>query len=80
MKKVKIKEKKLGRENAYGIAYQEKNLIVVDPRQDSREYMNTLIHERLHLLYPKWTEATVIRTSNALTELLWDCNYRKISK
>lgn len=79
-RKIKIEEKKLGREKAYGLVYEGEDKIVVDPRQDSKEYMNTLIHERLHLLYPEWSETEVIRASNALAKVLWDCNYRKIQK
>lgn len=79
-RKIKIQEKKLGREKAYGMCYEGKNEIIVDPRQDSKEYMNTVIHESLHVLFPDWSETKVIKISNTLTNTLWECDYRKILK
>jgi len=72
-----IKERKLGRERAMGQAFQGENLIEIDPRQSNKEYMDTLIHESLHIMFPDWTENKVMKTSNKLANILWDENYRK---
>lgn len=40
--------RKLGREQAYGLADPEMCLIEVDPRQTEREATGTVIHEYLH--------------------------------
>jgi len=76
-KSVKVKERKLGREKAYGL-YHEDGLIEIDPRIAPQEYMRVLIHEYLHHYFPEWTEEKVDESSIALSEFLWDNSYRKI--
>ena len=74
-----IIERKLGRERAWGLAYQGDNLIEIDPRQDPKNYLDTLIHEMLHLIHPEWTEEEVMRTASGLAEAVWAANYRKVA-
>lgn len=76
-KSVKVKERKLGRERAYGL-YHENGLIEIDPRIAPQEYMRVLIHEYLHHYFPGWTEEKVDESSIALSNFLWDNSYRKI--
>jgi predicted SprT family Zn-dependent metalloprotease len=78
MKHPKVTEKKLGREKSAGIAWFEDNLIEIDPRQSSKEYLKTLIHERLHLLFPEWSEKEIARVENQLGNFLWKQSYRKV--
>jgi hypothetical protein len=76
----KVIEKKLGREKALGIVNEKnpRSRIYVDPRQRSRTYMGTIIHEKLHLLFPKWSETKVLRIEKELRDVLWEHNYRKV--
>jgi len=77
-KKIVIKEKKLGREKAMGQSYKEDGLIEIDPRQNSFDYLDTVIHESFHVLFPKLTEKQVISKSKKLATVLWDLHYRRV--
>lgn len=76
----KVIEKKLGRHKAVGLSYVDDNLIEIDPRQSSKEYMLTLIHEKLHLIYPDWAEEQIVFLEKKLGNFLWRQNYRKVSQ
>jgi hypothetical protein len=75
--KPKIKEKKLGREKALGQCFSD-GLIEIDPRQDSKEYLFTLIHECCHYHFPELTEEQVVKIENSIGQVIWDKNYRRI--
>jgi len=77
-KKIQVVERKLGRQRAVGQAWREDNIIDIDPRQTSKEYFLTLIHERVHLLYPSWSEKEVIELEKGLGEFLWKHKVRII--
>ena len=74
--KHKIVIKKLGRENAYGLADDEKNIITIDPRLRPKKHLEILIHEKLHLLEHGWSEKKVTKTARELRDLLWNAGYR----
>lgn len=76
--KIKIVIRKLGKERACGQAYQGENLIELDPRQDSKEFLGTAIHEVIHILYPDLTEADVIHAEQVMADVLWRLNFRRI--
>lgn len=78
--KIKIVEKKLGRERAWGRSWRGESFIEIDPRQKSRQYLNTLIHELLHVIYPEESETKVREHSGVLTKYIWEKNYRRIYK
>ena len=78
--RVKIVEKKLGREKAWGQFWQGVNLVEIDPRQKSRRYLNTLIHELLHYMYPNDSESKVKKNADILSKYIWVKNFRRISK
>jgi len=78
--KIKIIIRKLGKERASGQAYQGCNLIEIDPRQDSKDFLGTGIHETLHILYPDLTEEEIIHAEQILTDVVWRLNYRRISE
>lgn len=78
MKQPKVTERKLGRHNAVGLAW-DTNHIEIDPRQSSKEYLGTLIHEQLHLMFPEWSEKEIVKAEKKLCNLLWKQNYRKVS-
>ena len=79
-KRIKVVEKKLGREKAWGQAWMSDYLIEIDPRQKSKKYLNTLIHEILHCLYPSDRETKVKNNADVLASYIWDKNYRRIEK
>lgn len=79
-KRIKVVEKRLrkhGGKKVYGQAH-ENGLVEIDPRQDSIEYLDTLVHEILHIKFPKLTEKEVIQISNDITNAIWGQNFRKI--
>lgn len=76
-KNVKVKERKLGREKAYGL-YHKDGLIEIDPRIPAQDYLRVLIHEYMHHYFPEWTEEKVDESSTDLSEFLWKNSYRKI--
>ena len=76
--KIVFVEKLLGRERAVGLAYQGEGLIEIDPRQTSKEYMDTVIHESLHMFFPDWTERKVKVSSRKLSSILWKYGYRRV--
>lgn len=75
---MKVVERKLGRERALGQARFDKNLIEIDPRQPSKEYLDTVLHEGLHLIFPELTERKVAAASRKLTRLVWKVGFRRI--
>lgn len=79
-KKLKVIERKLGRERAWGQAVSGEFLIEIDPRQAPKEYLDTIIHEALHIIEPDWEEYKVCRTSRQLSALVWEMGYRRILK
>ena len=78
--KIKVIDKKLGRQKALGQAYTDAKVIEVDPRQKSKAYLDTLIHEMLHVYNPDWSEAKVTKTANEMTDIIWSKNYRRIKR
>lgn len=78
MKKSKVIVRKLGRQKAFGMADDKKQIILIDPRQRSKAYLGTLIHEKLHLLFPDWSETKVAKTERELKNFLWENGYRKV--
>ena len=78
--KIKVIDKKLGRQKAVGQAYTDARVIEVDPRQRSKNYLDTLIHEMLHVYNPEWSESKVSKTANEMTDIIWSKNYRRIKR
>jgi hypothetical protein len=79
----KVIERKLGRYKAYGIIpapLSKKSRIEIDPRPSPRCYLNTLIHEKLHILFPELSERAINAAAGQLAELLWENNYRKVAQ
>ena len=78
--KIKVIDKKLGRQKAVGQAYTDAKVIEIDPRQKSKNYLDTLIHELLHVYNPEWSETKVSKTANEITDIIWKKNYRRIKR
>lgn len=77
-KQPKVIERKLGREGVVGFAYHDENLIEIDPRQNSFDYFETLIHEKLHLQFPKLSENKILALGHDMATFLWEHSYRKV--
>ena len=75
--RIKIIYKKLGREQAHGIAESDGN-IYIDPRLKGKKMLEIVLHECLHILNKTDDEKTIIRKSVTLTKVLWKEGYRKV--
>ena len=76
--RVRIREKRLGRERALGQAWHGENVVEIDPRQCESERLDTLIHELLHLMEPEWSEERVVEVAGWLSKILWRQKYRRV--
>jgi len=76
--KMTILERKLGREKAMGQAFKDDGLIEIDPRQDSYNYLETIIHEMMHILFPLLGEKEITRKARRLAKELWKLKFRRI--
>ncbi len=74
---MKVIYKKLGREKAHGYASSD-GVIVIDERLKGKKHLEILIHEAMHLLFPKAEEDEIVKKSIALCKILWKENYRRI--
>ncbi len=54
--------------------------IIIDPRQEQRDRMDTLLHEGLHIALPDLTEDDVGRVAGMLCNLLWKDRYRRVER
>jgi hypothetical protein len=77
-RRIKIIDRKLGKERAVGQAHHGDNLIEIDPRQRSRDRLDTVCHEVIHLLGPHLSEEIVISHANILSDALWRDRWRRI--
>jgi hypothetical protein len=78
VRRIKIKKKVL--KQYWGYAYPEEDRIEIDPRLRSRRFLNTLIHEILHVLYPNDSETKISENADTITHYIWHENYRRIDK
>ena len=76
---IKVTERKLGKHKAIGLAHSD-GLVEVDPRQEAKDYLDTLIHELLHVIDPskEWDEKTVKKAARTITLFLWRAGFRRI--
>jgi len=76
LKKIKVQERRL---NKYlGYAYPEHNLVEITPNQRPRQYLDTLIHELLHVMYPEDSETKISRNASTITHHIWKKGYRRV--
>lgn len=76
--RVKIVDRKLGRQKAWGMCNFDTKLLEVDPRQDSKNYLDTMVHEMLHLYFPDEPEWRITKVATRMTNELWKRKYRRI--
>ena len=72
----KVIIKKLRRHKALGLADVDKKLIEIDPRQQPMQYLDTLIHELLHIECPEFSETKVKKVTKGIRKGLWEHGYR----
>ena len=78
-KKIRVRERKLGREKADGLAWEGRRALVeIDPRQGENNRLDTLLHEAMHILFPKLNEMQVRGVAARLTEILWNDGWRRV--
>ena len=75
---VKVIHRKLGREKAEGLAYKEDNEIHIEERMRKKPYLLVVIHELLHIYFPKLSEKEVDRISKKICNDLWRLKFRRI--
>jgi len=78
--RIKLVERKLGREKAHGLAHQGDGVIEIDPSQDSKEMLDTILHEAMHILEPNLAEMKVRAYAKRLSGLLWKDRWRRIER
>lgn len=74
----KVIHRKLGKEVASGLAFCETGVIHIDSRLKGQDHLETLVHEAMHIMQPKWSEIRVIGNSKELARVLWEQGYRRI--
>ena len=73
--KIKVRERKLRK--YLGYAYKDDGMVDINPNQTPRQYLDTLIHEILHILYPEDSETKISRNAATITHHIWKKNYRR---
>ena len=79
-KRVQVRERKLGRYNALGMAWDwddDNPLIEVDSRLRGKDRLTIVTHEALHIGMPGMSEKQVIRLAKVVASVLWADNYRR---
>lgn len=72
----KVIQRKLGRSKALGLADVDKKVIEIDPRQRPKQYLDTLIHEALHIAFPDLSETQVKKKTKIIRDVIWNHQYR----
>jgi hypothetical protein len=67
-------------EQAWGQCYQEIGFIEIDPRQSSKQYFGTLLHELLHFYFPNLSEKKVAQLEGEMTKIFWAKGFRRIQR
>ncbi len=75
----KIRERKLGRDQAVGLCWTD-GVIEIDPRLGARDYLGTLIHELLHHVLPGAQHGWIEKTEKIMANAIWQRGYRRIQK
>lgn len=75
--KIKVIHKKLGREQAHGIAESD-GIVYIDSRLKGKKHLEILLHECMHLLNPIDDEDSIVDKSVTLCNILWKEGYRRV--
>lgn len=77
-KTIKVKEKRLGRERVWGLAYKNKNLIEIEKKLKGKRRLCVLCHELFHKAFPKESETNIRKAETLVGNTLWAQNYRRV--
>lgn len=77
-RKVKIILRKLKVEKAWGQAWYFDNLIELEERCRPKFFLDSCLHETLHLLLPDASEGKISNIAKVLTDVAWRLGYRRI--
>jgi len=78
--RIKIEDRKLGRERNDGQATFADKKIEIDPRLSTKKRLNIVLHEGIHILDPNLPELKVRAYANRLSDLLWRDRWRRLEK
>ena len=73
----KIIHRKLGKEQALGLAFCDDGIIHIDSRINGMQHLEVLIHEIMHIQNPKWSELKVEGHAKEMAKHLYDQGYRR---
>ena len=76
-RQIKVIEKKLGQERAWGTS-DAFGLIEIDERLCEADRLTVLVHEAVHVADPMLTEEQVCRLGKLIGPLLWSQGYRRV--
>lgn len=79
-KRIRLIEKKLGRERALGQAFSSERLIEIDPRLRSKIRLSVSIHEILHVVFPEMSESRIDKAAPTIADTLWRDGFRRTYK
>ena len=80
-KRIKVVEKRLGREKAAGIVYpDDHDTLHIDPTLCAADRLEILLHEGQHLLMPSAPEMKIRAWSRRLAAMLLSDGWRRIHK
>jgi hypothetical protein len=82
-KPMSIKDIKLVERNLryyWGYAYPTVRRIEISTNLTDKQYMDTLIHEILHVLYPTDSETKISKNASTIRYYLWKQGYRRNNK
>lgn len=71
MSKIRVQYRKLGKEQADGIAHLDRKLIEIDERLKGKRLFSCLLHECIHHVQPTLTEEEVLRVEKEITAIMW---------
>ena len=80
--RIVVVEKKLqrglaGKGKLYGVAWTD-GVVEIEPRQKPRCYLDTVIHEVLHIVLPDASETRILKSAHQITDVLWRLGYRRV--
>lgn len=77
-KRVTVIERKLKRQRAVGQVFLDEGVIEIEPRQDAKDWLGTLIHEAVHCAFPEASERAVGAAEKVILDVLWRSGVRRI--
>ena len=80
-KTIRLTERKLGKESALGLCWHGPvPHIELDPRQKSKDRLDSTIHEVAHCIWPEFEEETIVKIAQRMASVLWAVGWRRIHK